>query len=546
VKILIVSSYTVRLIDHELKKQLAALGFEGVESVIDEYNLMYNIISPDSVLGKTLDADFVVLMYRAEDLTDSDGFIAHVKALRHRVKATLILGDVVVPAVDNLYDCNSADSKRDRAAELGKKIKCALLDQPSLYFIDMDSMASRIGHDNFFDPRLWYTSMTPFSGPGIKEIARTLARVINASSRPAKKCIVLDCDNTLWGGIIGEDLIDGIKLGPDYPGNCYVEFQRRIKQLSGTGYVLAINSKNNESDVFEVLDTHPSQVLQKSDFACMKINWNSKVQNMIEIARELNIGLDSLVYFDDNPVEIQLLMENLPEVESIEVSKNPLEIMDAISASSLPDRLRITAEDRKKTTMYRKNLQRESLRKSVTDIEDFYRGLQMHMEVRKNLHADVQRIAQMTQKTNQFNIATVRRNEGDIVDFQQDKAYNLYAFSLVDKFGDNGIVGYCEVSLSDVEPVATVVNFLMSCRVVSRTAEFEFMSRLLEDLHTNHGIQTVHARWVRSEKNKPCETFLDDFGFTTPGGEDEKSYLLQLDGFEIKHRDYFNVSWKTE
>jgi FkbH-like protein len=514
---------------------------------VSEYNVIHDLIADTSVIHQS-PYDFVVLLSLLDDILQIDELISCLRTCRAKIKSTILISNFIFPVAGNLYDCNQAEDGFGRFARHQTALKQFLLDEKpaNTYLLDFNSLAARLGHDQVFDPRLWYAYQIPFSQKGMGAVSQLIYRAILSLTRPRKKCIVLDCDNTLWGGIIGEDGMEGIKLGPTYPGNCYVKFQEQLLELKNLGYILALNSKNNEHDVLEVLDRHPWQVLKSSDFVGKKINWDNKIENFMALSRELNLGLDAFVFFDDNPAEIHLIKDNLPEITAIEVPKdNSVKIPSLIDDNfETFDILKITAEDKAKTDMYLANIAREELKRTAVNIEDYYRSLSMTMEIRKNIKTDLARLSQMTLKTNQFNLVTIRRKEEEIINLLEQMDFIAYGFKLVDKFGDNGVVGYCEVKTGADH--AELVNFLMSCRVIGREAENEFLTQILQDLK-GLGIKSVTAAWVKSPKNAICENFYENFGFNLmESSSSKKSYQVHLNDLKLASRDYFQILWRRE
>jgi FkbH-like protein len=543
--ICLISSYTSQLMKNILEEKFRKDNVDTTVA-ISEYNIIHDLISDDSLLYQS-SFDIAVLLFLADDIKNLEELFDCLKTCRAKFKGTLLVANFIAPTVSSLYECNQAEDRLTRFARSQAALKEFLRRElrSNTYLLDFNSMAAKMGADQFFDKRLWYAFQIPFSQKGMDAVAQLVFRAVHCLVHPRKKCIVLDCDNTLWGGIIGEDGLEGIKLGPTYPGNCYMEFQKQLLELKKIGYILAINSKNNEPDVLAVLDQHPSQILKGTDFVAKKINWHNKVENFLELSRELNLGLDAFVFFDDNPAELQLINDHLPAITTIPVPKdNPVKIVSLIEDNYLSlDIIKIVAEDKAKTEMYLANIARDELKKSAINITDYYQSLDMKMEVRKNSKINIPRFSQMTLKTNQFNVITLRRTEAEIASLLERKGVCLYCFKLEDKFGDNGIVGYCEVEIDETQ--ANLLNFLMSCRVIGRNAENEFLTQILLDLK-GQGITTVSANWIKSPKNAICENFFDNYGFNLiDHDQDHKTYQVYLDQIRLTPLDYFRVLWQT-
>ena len=329
--------------------------------------------------------------------------------------------------------------------------------------------------------------------------------------------LVLDADNTLWGGVIGEDGIDGIKLGPDYPGNVFLDFQRRILDFQQRGLILAMCSKNNEADVDEVLRQHPHQVLRDEHFAARRVNWLPKAENLASLAKELNLALDSFVFVDDSDHECAAVRYSLPQVEVVQVPSRPTEVATCLDQVARLEILSLTSEDLAKTEMYAQDRRRRELMDDTGDgpAGDYLQRLGMKMSLRVNVPANLPRLAQLTQKTNQFNLSTRRYDEAQLQARLRDPTWWVADFSLADVFGDSGVVGLALVELTS-PTVAHVDTFLMSCRVIGRKAEDAFLHALLRRL-AEQGVQAVTADYVPTAKNELVRTFLPDRGFEPLG-----------------------------
>ena len=463
--------------------------------------------------------------------------------IRKHTQASIVVSNFIVPSYPTLgiYDATSRQSQTHVVERLNMSIAEILAGHSNCYLMDLDQVASRLGKIQFFDPRMYYVSKAPYSRDGFLEMAREILKFVKVIKGQGKKCIVLDCDNTLWGGIVGEDGIDGIELGSEYPGICFREFQQQLLSISRKGFVLAINSKNNESDVMEVLNTHPHQVLKEENFACLKVNWGNKVDNMHAIAAELNLGVDSFVYLDDDPAECKLIEDNLPEVLTIQVPKEPIALVSLLNEIDELEILSLTAEDRTRPKLYRKEAKRKQLKASVTSLEDFYASLGMEMEVFHNQSGQIPRLAEMTQRTNQFNLTTHRYSESEIRRFIESNEYELYAFALRDIFGDSGVVGEAIFKKMD-SSVYEIDTLLLSCRVIGRTAEDSFVNYCLKKLREK-GVKKVIGQYTPTKKNAVVQGFYDKMGFSiaTQADSGEKVYELDLDNAVIHDSKWIKV-----
>lgn len=385
----------------------------------------------------------------------------------------------------------------------------------STLFMDLDEVMLQVGRSQFLDRRFWYSARFPFAAPAAFEFTRRLVALAVVMTTPKAKVLVLDADNTLWGGVIGEDGIDGIALGPDYPGSLYVEFQRRILGLQQRGFVLAMCSKNNPADVDQVLQKHPHQVLREEHFAARRVNWTTKPENLRSLAEELNLGLDAFIFVDDSDHECAAVRHALPQVEVVQVPSRAVDVPSCLDQVARLEVLFMTREDMQKTAMYAQERRRREL---IADTAgqaqggmDYLRRLDMRMRIQLDPKSHVPRLSQLTQKTNQFNLTTRRYDEQRVQDMLQSDAWLVADFSLADAFGDSGIVGLAvfEWRAPDVVRLDT---FLMSCRVIGREAEFAFLQALLR-LLSARGVHAVDAEYLPTAKNVLVKDFLPSQGF---------------------------------
>ena len=396
-------------------------------------------------------------------------------------------------------------------AEIGRRLRIGV--EASL-FLDLDEVLAQVGRDAFFDLRLWYSARFPFAAAAAYEFSRRVVGLGAAMKFPKVKVIALDADNTLWGGIIGEDGFDGIALGHEYPGNAYMAFQRRLLDFQQRGFILALCSKNNPADVEQVLSDHPHQILRAEHFAAIRVNWEAKPDNLVALAEELNLGLDSFIFVDDSDYECALVRRQLPEVEVIQTPARPVEVPSCLDQVSRLELLSLTVEDLKKTEMYAQERIRRQLHQSAErsgGLEGYLASLEMVMTVGIDDPAPLKRLSQLTQKTNQFNLTTRRYDEQHMRRLIEASNWMVGYFSLKDVFGDSGIVGVALFELSE-PALAELDTFLMSCRVIGRKAESAFLNALLKRLAAA-GVREVVADYLPTPKNGLVTSFLPDHGF---------------------------------
>jgi FkbH-like protein len=325
-----------------------------------------------------------------------------------------------------------------------------------------------------------------------------------------RKCIILDLDNTLWGGIVGEDGFDGIELGQTSNGKAFVEFQKHLLSLWQQGIILAINSKNNFDDAMKVIRDHPDMILREKHFASIQINWNDKAQNLKQISDEINIGLNSIVFFDDDKLNQERIKQEFPEVLTIEIPNDPSQYSSILTNLNDFSVLQKTEEDTKRGEMYAQQRQRKQFENTVSNLDQFLKQLDIKVKIKKSNEFLIPRISQLTLKTNQFNLTTRRYQEEEIRKFSKDENFTVGCVQVLDKFGDNGVTGAYVVKKNGTSWILD--TFLLSCRIIGRGVEDAMLSHILKDAK-NNGIKEFKAEFIPTSKNKPAENFLSEFGF---------------------------------
>ena len=378
----------------------------------------------------------------------------------------------------------------------------------------------------------------PFSIDGQIEVSESLSRFISATIKVPKKCLVLDADNTIWGGVVGEDNIDGIKLGEDFPGNIYKSFQRYILSLRKKGVLLAIASKNNESDVLNVFKNHQDCLLKKNHFSAIEINWNDKASNIKKIAKNLNIGLDSIVFFDDNPVERELVKTVLPDVNVIEVAKDPLLYEENIQNSEYFDHIFITDDDMKRPQMYAEDRKRKRILKKSSSIDNYIKSLKVVIQIGFINKDFIKRCSQLINKTNQFNLTVKRKSEGELNNFIKNGTIALWA-RVKDKFGDNGLVGVIIAVQKNNMNGWVIENFLLSCRVIGRNIENIFLYELVKELKKENKNKLIIGEYIKGDKNFIVKDFYKSQGFKKKG---DNTWIKKIKDFrEDKLKKFIKV-----
>lgn len=405
------------------------------------------------------------------------------------------------------------NSLETSVADFNKFVYNFAKEKPNVKVIDFADFCDRYSSAELVDWKFYFMSQAAVN-PKLAAAFRKWFAVQTASfSKPAKKCLVLDLDNTLWGGVLGEDGAEHLKIGGDYPGKAFHFFQEQILELQKRGIILAICSKNNESDVWEFIVNSRDQVLRKEHFAAWRINWQDKAANIRELAQELNIGLDSMVFLDDSPTERELVKSLAPEVSVPEIPAAPYEL--PVFFENLKNQYfkiyEAREEDREKTRQYKANAERHQLQAQFSNIDDFIKSLEIQTEIRVNDCSDFARIAQMSQKTNQFNLTGLRYTELEVKD-AFDRGGMVFSLSVKDKFGDSGMTGAAIVTVAGGE--ASIENLFLSCRILGRKIENTFMKTILEKLQAA-GVKNVRASYVKTLKNASVADFYESIGFCT-------------------------------
>ena len=542
----IVHSYTSDLLDPWLS---LAGALEGLD--VKTYHAPYGVNLSEADAGSGLLAhlpDITLMLLRREDLHPDlvrpvvalppdeqstlssqalDRLFAIINTFRAQKTGHLVLTilpeqtGLALGAYDPLSERSEAAWWAALKAEIGRRLRVSVA---ASLFLDLDEVVAKIGRDAFFETRLWYSAQFPFAAAAAREVTRRIVGLGASLKFPKAKVIALDLDNTLWGGIIGEDGFDGIAIGHEYPGNAYTAFQRRLLDFQQRGFLLALCSKNNPADVDEVLKSHPQQLLKPEHFAAMRVNWEPKTDNLVALAEELNLGLDSFIFVDDSDYECALVRCELPQVEVVQTPARPVEVPSCLDQVSRLELLSLTAEDLKRTEMYAQERIRSQLRQTAEEsgggLDGYLASLQMVMTVGIDDPEPLKRLAQLTQKTNQFNLTTRRYDEQRMRHLIDAADWMVAHFSLKDVFGDSGIVGLCLFDLSEPR-VAELDTYLMSCRVIGRKTESAFLNVLLQRL-AEAGVREVVADYLPTPKNGLVSGFLPDHGFKA--GADGRFY----------------------
>jgi len=435
-----------------------------------------------------------------------------IKTIIENSNSRVILTDLQVPTYSpyGINEQNEEFGVKQIVREINTKIRYENKDNPLLSILDFNEFIQKHGEENVFSYKQFFSGDMKISIEYIPKFVNEMMRFVNAVVGITKKCIVLDLDNTLWGGVIGEDGFNNIKLGDNPIGRSFVEFQKRLLALNQRGIILAINSKNNFDDAMKVINEHPNMILREDNFGCIKINWNDKVTNLHEISSELNIGLDSFVFFDDDPINREFVKSQLNQVLVVDLPSDSAKFAHILTEMNVFESLKITEEDKKRKDMYLGQRKRVEFENKIGDFNEFLKQMDIQVLIKKADGFSIPRISQLTLKTNQFNLTTKRYQEDQISSFSDDKNRIVECAQVSDKFGDNGITGVYIVEKKNDEWI--IDTFLLSCRIIGRGVEDIMLSQLIERARKEN-VKKIKGKFIPTKKNKPAENFYEEFGF---------------------------------
>ncbi len=408
-------------------------------------------------------------------------------------------------------------ANRDVVSIVLTRFNAALLEEAAAFanirIIDTEDIVRTVGQGAAFDARFYFRSKAPYTGFYMNELARRIAATSRGFGAHFYKVLALDCDNTLWGGVIGEDLLSGIKLNRyDYPGNIFWRMQQEFAALERQGILLALVTKNNPADVDEVLQNHPDMVLKESQIIVKKVNWDDKPSNLRALAKELNLGLDSFIFLDDSTFECEAVRQQLPMVKTVQVPATLSDyprVVAEIKAMFLAGG--IAADSKGKTEQYRQRAGAAELKAQFETQEEYLASLELKVELTRNARASAGRISELSQKSNQFNLTTRRYSVAEIEQMMEGASNAVYSLVVSDKFGNAGLTGV--VVMGYEGNTAIVENFLMSCRVIGRGVETGIWTRIVADA-LKRGCTELSAEFISSPKNAQVADFYDRLGMT--------------------------------
>jgi FkbH-like protein len=532
-RVAVLRSFTVEPLVPLLRAAGAARGLDLTVHVGDFAAYAQELLDPGSAVYRFA-PDVVILAVRTADLAPDlwSGFAelgpdqvraaadrvlgelaSWMDALRRHSAARLVVHGLELPDTPSqgVLDAQLDGGQRETIRRINTGLIGLARQRPGVYVLDYDALVARHGHRAWHDERRWRTARLPIASSCLVYLAEEWLRFLCPLAGRTAKVLALDLDNTLWGGVVGEDGVAGLALGAEHPGAAYQDLQRAVLDLHRRGVILAVCSKNNHADAMEALERHPGMLLRPEHFAALRINWNDKATSLREIAAELDLGLDALAFVDDNPAERELVRQALPEVGVIDLPPDPYGYARALRSAPQFERLVLSAEDRERGRYYAGERLRTELERTAPSLEDFYRSLEMEAEIAPVSPETLPRAAQLTQKTNQFNLTTRRRGEPELSALAADPAWRVYAARLRDRFGDSGLVGVL-ITRTDGD-TREIDTFLMSCRVIGRTLETALLATVVEQARLD-GVARLSGWYLPTRKNGQVRELYRAHGFT--------------------------------
>jgi len=535
-RVALLRSYTVEPIEPILKLRLLLDGFRPSIWIGGYNQYVQEILDAEGPLHR-FRPDLILMMIRLEEVMPDfvDEFasrpsseweervaskVRELGGLAGRIEeafpAQIVVQNMTLPygGYFGINDPQRPDGQSYLAQRFNQGLAAEFARRKGVFVWDFDRFVRAKGYDNLYDPKAWYVSRNPYRQTAYPAIVDDLIRYLRSALGRTKKCVVVDLDNTLWGGIVGEDGIEGIGLGRDYPGNCYRDLQKELLKLYHRGILLAINSKNDESDAFEVLDNHPDMVLRRKHFAAYRINWQDKAGNLKAIAKDLNIGIDSMVFVDDNPRECELVRQQCPECHVVCLPDKPYLIPRFLDSVPGLECVSLTEEDSRRGEMYQAQLVRGQTAASFQNLEDFWKDLELEVKIEPARPFSIPRIAQLTQRTNQMNLTTRRYTEAEVEALGRDPSWRVVSVAAKDRFGDHGIIGVMFIRINGDN--CHIDTFLMSCRVLGLNVE-RYMIAFAAAVAKRAKVKKLVGEYIPTSKNKVAADMYLKLGFKKTG-----------------------------
>lgn len=458
-----------------------------------------------------------------------------VRGISDMVKSRLIYYNY--PEIDDTVYGSFANRIESSFTHQVRKLNYQLMDlsikNPNLFICDISSLQNKLGRDAMFHPAVYIGSEMVLSIDALPYVASRTMDIISAIQGKFNKCLILDLDNTLWGGIVGDDGYEKLELGHELGiGKAFTEFQQWVLKLKNRGVIIAVCSKNNEETAKEPFKKHPEMAIRLDDIAVFIANWENKADNIRRIQSILNIGFDSMVFLDDNPFERNIVRENIPDITVPELPEDPAQYLEFLYELNLFETATISSNDADRTKQYQIEAERTATQMSFTNEADFLKSLDMQSEVRRFNSFNTPRVSQLSQRSNQFNLRTVRYTEADIERMSKDEDYHTFSFTLSDKFGDNGLICVVILKKKDNE-TAFIDTWFMSCRVLKRGME-NFTLNTIVDYALSKGFKRLVGEYISTPKNSMVKDHYTQLGFSKTEDMTYNYFNLDLDKYEVK------------
>lgn len=453
------------------------------------------------------------------------------RTIQERTKSRVIYCNF--PSIDNQVFGNFSNKVESSFVFQQNKLNYLLsseiaIKNDNFFIVDLVSLQNKWGRDFMFSPNIYVNTEMVLSLDALPIVGHHMMGIISSLEGRFKKCLILDLDNTTWGGIIGDDGLEKIQIGSFGIGKAFTEFQYWAKALQKRGVILAICSKNDEDKAKEPFEKHPDMILKLDDIAVFVANWENKADNIRKIQSILNIGFDSMVFLDDNPFERNIVRENLPEVCVPELPEDPAEYLEYLYGLNLFETASFSENDAERTKQYQVEAQRAVDVDRFTNVEDFLKSMNMVSDVQPFNNFSKPRVSQLTQRSNQFNLRTVRYTEQDVEDLMKSENHHTISFTLEDKYGDNGLI--CVIVLEKKDPETVFIDtWLMSCRVLKRGME-DFTLNTIMDTAQRNGYKYVVGEFIPTAKNQMVEGHYERLGFT----RQDEGWVLAVEDYNNK------------
>lgn len=510
-----------------------------------EYNTVHQTILDERSDFYSFEPDFVVFLTAVQALRnvllsvdpserqevaarEAEDLVALVTRAAAVPGATVVVHEFVLPYERpwGNFSARVDGSLHNAVARVNDRLRALAAELPNVYTVDLDYVASWLGKRAWFDERLWFHSRSFCHLEALPAVVSQAMDVFRAVKGRSYKCVALDLDNTLWGGTIGDDGLEGIRLGDLGEGEAYVQFQTWLRELGSRGILLSVCSKNDPEKAREPFRSHPDMVLREDDITCFIANWDNKADNLRELARRLNIGVDSIVFLDDSAFERNLVREFVPEVCVPELPSDPADFVPYLESLNLFEAAQFSDEDRRRRDFYRANVLREEQQTRFTNVDEYLASLTMEAAFERFDDLHLPRIAQLVQRTNQFNLTTVRHSTAELKSFMEDPEYFPYYVTLSDRFGDNGLISVVIGKRTDDR--LELVTWLMSCRVISRRLE-EFVLDQLVEAARAADVTALRGTYVPTAKNNLVADHYEKLGFRLVDQNGDAGTVWELD-----------------